>query len=52
MRIASQVVFVVITNQNEVFTDLKKNFVDQNQTMFMKLPNQSIFLNFSNMTKI
>ena len=43
---------MVITNQNEVFKDLKKNIVDQIQTKFMKLPNQSILLNFSNITKI
>ena len=30
----------------------EKNFVDQNQTMFIKLPNQTILLNFSNKTKI
>ena len=30
----------------------KKNFVDQNQTMFKKLPNHSILLNFSEITMI
>ena len=42
---------MVIINQNEVFTDFKK-VVDQNQTMFMNFPNQSILFNFSNITKI
>ena len=37
--IPSQVIFVVITNQNEVFT----GFEDQNQTMLMKLPIKQFF---------
>ena len=34
------------------YSQILKYFVDQNKTMFMKLPNQPILLNFSNITKI
>ena len=40
--IASQVIIVVLTNQNEVF----KLFYRSEKTMFMKIPNQSFLLNF------
>ena len=47
-RIPSQVRFVVKTNQKK-YSHILKYFLDQNQTMYMKLLNQSILLNFSKM---
>ena len=45
------VIFVVVTNQNEVFKD-SKFFIDQNKSMFMKFSNQSKLLTFFDITNI
>ena len=50
-RIPSQIIFVVVTNQNEAIKNFKM-ILDQSKTMFMKFPNQSILLSFSKISKI
>ena len=50
-RIPSQLIFVVLTNLNEVFTDFKM-FSDQKKNYFYKTSQSINFIEFSNINNI